>query len=105
MCPKFLRTVSIFGLILLASPHLSSQESRAQSQPLGQISGQVRYSEGGQPAFNILVKCDSFNSGYCGQVRRQIEVEGFASPISPCRSTPLPCGFPVTLNKRRTSNC
>jgi Tfp pilus assembly protein PilF len=33
----------------------------------GQISGQVRYSEGGQPAFDVLVRCDSLNSGSCGQ--------------------------------------
>ena len=33
----------------------------------GQITGQVRYAEGGQPAFNVLVRCDSINSGSCGQ--------------------------------------
>lgn len=68
MCPKLFRTVVMFGLILLVPSQLLSQESRAQPQTLGgQVSGQVRYAEGGQPAFNILVNCDSHNSGSCGQ--------------------------------------
>ncbi len=69
MGPKLFRTVLIFGLLLLAPSQLLSQESRAQQQTLsGQISGQVRYAGvGGQPAFNVLVRCDSFNSGSCGQ--------------------------------------
>ncbi len=69
MCPKLFRTALIFGLILLTPSRLLSQESRAQPQALiGQISGQVRYAGiGGQPAFNVLVRCDSFNSGSCGQ--------------------------------------
>src|SRR5258705_1125252 len=69
MCPKLFRTALIFGLILLTPSRLLSQESRAQPQALiGQISGQVRYAGiGEQPAFNVLVKCDSFNSGSCGQ--------------------------------------
>jgi predicted Zn-dependent protease len=56
------------GLILLAAPLLIAQESRNTGTTLsGQISGQVRYAEGGQPAFNVLVSCDSFNSGRVGQ--------------------------------------
>jgi tetratricopeptide (TPR) repeat protein len=67
MCPKLFRIVIIFGL-LLAPSQLLSQESRAQQGTLsGQISGQVRYSDSRQPAFNILVNCDSRNSGSCGQ--------------------------------------
>ncbi len=69
MYPKLFRTVLMFGLVVIASSQLLSQESRAQPQALsGQISGQVRYAGiGGQPAFNVLVRCDSFNSGSCGQ--------------------------------------
>jgi tetratricopeptide (TPR) repeat protein len=68
MCPKLFVTALMFGLILLAPSRSLSQESRAQSQAIGQISGQVRYAGiGGQPAFNVLVRCDSFNSGSCGQ--------------------------------------
>ena len=68
MYPKLFRTILIFGLILLAPSLLLAQESRAQSATLsGQISGQIRYAEGRQPAFNVLVNCDSRNSGSCGQ--------------------------------------
>ncbi|HXD33425.1 MAG TPA: tetratricopeptide repeat protein [Pyrinomonadaceae bacterium] len=67
MYPQLLRTVLLFGLLLLVPSRLLSQESRAQQQPVGHISGQVRYAEGGQPAFNILIRCDAFNSGSCGQ--------------------------------------
>src|SRR5213078_2387266 len=60
--------VLIIGLIALTAPVFLAQESKAQPQTLsGQISGQVRFAEGGQPAFNVLVNCDSFNSGSCGQ--------------------------------------
>ena len=56
------------SLILLASFSVIAQESRNPGTTLaGQISGQVRYAEGGQPAFNVLVSCDSFNSGHVGQ--------------------------------------
>jgi tetratricopeptide (TPR) repeat protein len=67
MC-KLFRAVSILILLMLAQ--LLSEESRAQPQNLsGQISGQVRYAGvGGQPAFNVIVKCDSFNGGSCGEV-------------------------------------
>jgi tetratricopeptide (TPR) repeat protein len=56
------------GLILLARSQSFSQESRNSGTALsGQITGQVRYVEGGQPAYDVLVRCDSFNSGSCGQ--------------------------------------
>lgn len=60
--------VLIAALTAVTAPTLIAQESRANPQTLsGQISGQVRFADGGQPAFNILVRCDSFNSGSCGQ--------------------------------------
>jgi len=63
------RVVINFGLILLAPLPLLAQESRSQAATLsGQITGQVRYAEGRQPAVNVLVSCDSFNLGNCGQV-------------------------------------
>ncbi len=34
---------------------------------IGQISGQVRYAENNQPAFNAIVSCDSYTSGFIGQ--------------------------------------
>lgn len=63
MCPKLFPTVFIFGLLLLAPSQLLSQTAPI----IGQISGQVRYADSGQPAFNVLVRCDSINSGFCGQ--------------------------------------
>ncbi len=68
MCPKLFRLSFICGLILLTPSQLLSQQTApAPGLFLGQISGQVRYSDSGQPAFNVLVKCESINSGYCGQ--------------------------------------
>ena len=68
MCPNLFRSALMFGLIVLATSPLMAQESRNTGTTLsGQITGQVRFAEGGQPAFNVLVKCDSFNGGYCGQ--------------------------------------
>jgi tetratricopeptide (TPR) repeat protein len=62
------RTVVFSGLIGLAVSISNGQDSRAAATTLsGQITGQVRYAEGGQPAFNVLVRCDSLNSGSCGQ--------------------------------------
>jgi tetratricopeptide (TPR) repeat protein len=67
MCPNLFRAILMFALIVLAPSQLLSQESRAQPSAIGQITGQVRYAQGSQPAFNVLVSCDSFNSGSCGQ--------------------------------------
>src|SRR5215831_15232537 len=62
------RIVVYLGLILLMPYCLVAQESRNPGTSLaGQISGQVRFAEGGQPAFNVLVSCDSFDSGRIGQ--------------------------------------
>ena len=62
------RIALIIGLIGAAAPAWVAQESKAVPATLsGQITGQVRL-EGNQPAFNILVYCDSFNLGSCGQV-------------------------------------
>jgi len=58
----------VIGVIGITPAVLVAQESRANPATLGgQISGQVRYAEGGQPAFNVVVNCDSLNSGSCGQ--------------------------------------
>lgn len=68
MCPKSFRLIFICGLILLTPSQLLSQQTApAPGLFLGQISGQVRYGDSGQPAFNVLVRCESVNSGYCGQ--------------------------------------
>ena len=62
------RIATALVLIVIASSILIAQESRNPGTTLtGQITGQVRYADGGQPAFNVLVSCDSFNSGHIGQ--------------------------------------
>jgi tetratricopeptide (TPR) repeat protein len=54
-----LRLIACLPLLLISSTSLIAQ--------IGQISGQVRYAEGNQPAFNAIVQCDSFSSGLIGQ--------------------------------------
>lgn len=54
-----IRIIACIALILIASTTLIGQ--------IGQITGQVRYAEGNQPAFNAIVSCDSYTSGFIGQ--------------------------------------
>lgn len=54
-----IRIIARIALILIASTTLIGQ--------IGQISGQVRYAEGNLPAFNAIVSCDSYGSGFIGQ--------------------------------------
>ncbi|HEX8649844.1 MAG TPA: tetratricopeptide repeat protein [Pyrinomonadaceae bacterium] len=58
--------VPIF-LALMACPTLA-QVGQRSSMP-AQISGQVRYAQGGQPAFNINVRLDRFQGGVVDEVR------------------------------------
>ena len=60
------RIALMVGLILVASSQLLAQDIRAPTAFGGTITGQVR-AEGGQPAFNILVRCEARISGTCGQ--------------------------------------
>jgi tetratricopeptide (TPR) repeat protein len=53
------RLIGCTALIFFASSPLLAQ--------IGQISGQARFAEGGQPAFNAIVSCDSYISGFIGQ--------------------------------------
>src|SRR2546423_10543055 len=63
----FLFTVVIACAAMSARAQLTSQ--RAGVQPAGQISGQVRYADTKQPAFNVLVSCDALSGGIVGQVQ------------------------------------
>ena len=54
-----LRLIACIPLLLISSTPLIAQ--------IGQISGQVRYAEGNLPAFNAIVSCDSYGSGFIGQ--------------------------------------
>src|SRR5437762_1174319 len=64
-----LRIAIVLALVVAGSAStIIAQESRNAGTTLaGQITGQVRYAAGGQPAFNVLVSCDSFNAGHIGQ--------------------------------------
>ncbi len=53
------RLLACIALILASSSPLLAQ--------IGQISGQVRYAGSNQPAFNAIVSCDSYISGFIGQ--------------------------------------
>ena len=53
------RLLACIALVLASSSPLLAQ--------IGQISGQVRYAGGNQPAFNAIVSCDSYTSGFIGQ--------------------------------------
>jgi tetratricopeptide (TPR) repeat protein len=41
----------------------------AQASLNGQITGQVRYADGGEPAYNVMVSCDASIGGLIGQVQ------------------------------------
>ena len=58
-----------FALLLFASSTALAQRSaRSSAQPIpAQINGQVRYAQGGAPAFNILVTCEVYGGGLVGQ--------------------------------------
>jgi tetratricopeptide (TPR) repeat protein len=71
---KFERSILQVAAFLLcgafALPAMAQNQNRTEGQPIrGQISGQVRYAEGGNAAFDVLVSCDSFSGGLIGQER------------------------------------
>ena len=44
-----------------------SAQRQFEGRTTGNITGQVRYAQGGQPAFNVLVSCDAFSGGLIAQ--------------------------------------
>ena len=44
-----------------------STQGQFEGRTTGNITGQVRYAQGGQPAFNVLVSCDVFSGGLIAQ--------------------------------------
>lgn len=66
-----LRLLISFGFMLVAVVRMPAQDIsgrvRVPATVGGQITGQVRYSETGQPAFNVVVSCDANISGRIGQ--------------------------------------
>lgn len=62
---RLLAVIAVFGLATLP---VFGQYDRGQGQPIpGRIVGQVRYAEGNQAVFNVMVSCDSFGHGFIGQ--------------------------------------
>src|SRR2546423_947334 len=59
--------IAILSCVLLGSAVLVSAQDRTLAA--GQITGQVRFADTKQPAFNVLVSCDSVNGGLIGQVQ------------------------------------
>jgi tetratricopeptide (TPR) repeat protein len=56
------------ALLAMTAQNALGQTGRAPSQPISrQILGQVRFAPGNQPAFNVMVSCDSFGHGFIGQ--------------------------------------
>ena len=59
--------VALISLLLLCGVIVvSARES--SPMPAGQITGQVRFGDTGQPAYNVLVSCDNISGGLVGQV-------------------------------------
>lgn len=59
--------IAIISCVILWGAILVSAQERDKTLN-GQITGQVRFADSGQPAFNVVVSCDSVNSGLIGQV-------------------------------------
>ena len=66
-----MRLLIFIAFISLTAAWVSAQDitgtMRVPSSVGGQISGQVRYAENGQAAFNVVVSCDANSSGRIGQ--------------------------------------
>ena len=69
MLSKVFRVLIVPAAIIVAGTLSFAQESKNPGATLaGQITGQVRFAENNQPAFNVLVSCDSFTGGLVAQV-------------------------------------
>jgi tetratricopeptide (TPR) repeat protein len=61
----FIALVSVIGLAVL--PTRGQGGGQFEGRTTGNINGQIRYAQGGQPAFNVLVNCESSSGGLIGQ--------------------------------------
>jgi tetratricopeptide (TPR) repeat protein len=59
--------IILFVLVFSAIPALAQVSRSDRGRLSGYISGQVRYAKGYKAAFNITVRCESFNGGLIGQ--------------------------------------
>ena len=69
MQARWLPIATVLCVLLGSAMLVSAQESRDKTLATGQITGQVRFADTRQPAFNVLVSCDSTNGGLIGQVQ------------------------------------
>jgi tetratricopeptide (TPR) repeat protein len=63
--PARLLPVALISSVLLCGAIVSEGQVKVES---GRISGQVRFADTGQPAFNVLVSCDNVSGGLAAQV-------------------------------------
>lgn len=61
--------VALVLALAASSARAQPTSGRASAQPRGHITGQVRFADTKQPAYNVLVSCDAFQGGYVGQVQ------------------------------------
>ncbi|HEX7295923.1 MAG TPA: carboxypeptidase-like regulatory domain-containing protein, partial [Pyrinomonadaceae bacterium] len=57
------------GLLGFSSLTVCAQSRNTGTAMTGQVSGQVRYADSGQPAYNVMVSCDAIFGGLIGQVQ------------------------------------
>src|SRR4030095_12498115 len=73
MSSVILRRLLPAAFIMIATCVLTfaqQREGRMEGQPMaGQIVGQVRYADGGKPAYDVLVSCEAYSGGVMGQER------------------------------------
>jgi len=68
--PARLLPIVLFLSLLLCGAIVSAGQNRNEAATLaGRITGQVRFADTGQPAYNVLVSCDNINGGLVGQVQ------------------------------------
>jgi tetratricopeptide (TPR) repeat protein len=62
--------VVICAVVFASTPAIAQMgSSRVGAQPAGQITGQVRFADTREPAFNVMVSCDGTQGGFVGQMQ------------------------------------
>src|SRR5690242_13783859 len=70
MQARWLRIALISSLLLCGAIVSSGQQGRNEGATLaGRITGQVRFDNSREPAYNVLVSCDNISGGLVGQVQ------------------------------------
>lgn len=68
MQARLLRVALISSLLLCGAIVTAGQNRNEAATMAGRITGQVRFADTGQPAFNVLVTCENVSGGLTGQV-------------------------------------